>query len=195
MFFVVLVSDAAVGIVNAITMTCGFLTFGGNSAGMILNNYATKDFGAAFSRMLVAVSMIGGFPLLMMALRSATDDLLVGWRQQEQHNTNGAVSQSTSSAGSSGKVQFGLLASLTVLSMFVRDAGFVVGLNGAITGSAIIYSFPALLFLRLTRGHQHGNDKESDRIVVHRGERTLCRGLVGFGILSAVLGTFNALGF
>ena len=169
-------------------MTCGFLTFGGNSAGMILNNYATQDVGAAVSRMLVAVSMIGGFPLLFLALRSAATDLWASSSRSDSHNQELLQQQSTAvSTNQSGwKLKLGLLSSLTALSMLVKDVGMVVGLNGAITGSAIIYSFPALLFLRFTRPPNSG-------IVVRKGERTLCRGLVAFGIVSAVLGGATTL--
>ncbi|KAL7561593.1 hypothetical protein ACA910_004184 [Epithemia clementina (nom. ined.)] len=180
-------SFVTVGLVNAITMTCGFLTFGGNSGGMILNNYAINDIGAAISRLLVAVSMIGSFPLLFMALRASVDDLLVGRRKDDAKSVIDYQAPLELSARN-WKLKFGLLSSLTFLSMIVKDVGLVVGLNGAITGSVIIYSFPALMFLRLVRRGSSGTESLPSGIVVLKGERTLCRGLVGFGLVSAILG-------
>jgi hypothetical protein len=48
----------------------GFLTFGGNSAGVILNNYATADKGAVISRLLMTLSVIGGYPFMLRACKS-----------------------------------------------------------------------------------------------------------------------------
>lgn len=168
-----LFSFVTVGIVNAMTMSCGFLTFGGNSLGMILNNYATRDVGAAVSRMLIAVSMIGGFPLTFIALRSAAEDLLEKPKKTQQQPDSGF------------KLKMVLLLSLTALSLVVPDAGFVVGLNGAVMGSAILYTFPALLFLKYFQ-----NNPSSTTGTIRRGpgEQWLCRVLVIFGILSSLAG-------
>jgi Transmembrane amino acid transporter protein len=43
-----------------------------------------------------------------------------------------------------------LLAIVTSLSLLLSDAGFVVSLNGALMGSAIIYIFPGLMHLAHT---------------------------------------------
>jgi hypothetical protein len=42
------------------------------------------------------------------------------------------------------------LALLTATAVILEDAGVVVSLNGAVMGSAIIYAFPAIIFLKLT---------------------------------------------
>jgi len=167
----------AVGLVNALTMTCGFLTFGGNSAGMILNNYATRDIGAAVSRLLVAVSMIGGYPLMHMALKSATADLFQP-NQAKAVKVNGS-SGTMAAEKKEQKVSAMLFASLLAIAMFVKDAGFVVGLNGAVMGSAIIYTFPSLMFLKATM---------SGKIKGSRADRLLCKGLFAFGIVASILG-------
>jgi len=137
---------------------------------MILNNYATTDIGAAVSRLLVAISMIGGFPLIFMALKSAAADLF-GPKPGSSAMENSDQKQQ--------KLSKILFSSVLAISMFVKDAGFVVGLNGAIMGSAIIYAFPSLMFLRLAK---------SGRIAARKGERLLCRSLVVFGVLSALMG-------
>ena len=50
-------------VLNAVIMAAGFLTFGGASAGLVLNNYATADGLASLARALFGVSIVFTFPL------------------------------------------------------------------------------------------------------------------------------------
>ena len=76
-----------------------------------------------------------------------------------------------------------ILAAVTALGMIMKDAGFVIGFVGSVMGSLIVYVFPALLFL--TRTQPTNGTVLSNRVSL---ERALCRFLVGFGSLAAVLG-------
>ena len=80
----------------------------------------------------------------------------------------------------------GLLSTITSLALLLSDAGLVVGLNGAVMGSAIIYIFPTLLFLSHT-GKQvkaaGGNIPRKLKI-----ERLISRSLLVFGAVSGALG-------
>ena len=149
-------SYALVAALDAVCLTFGFLTFGGRSAGIVLNNYAPTDWGAALSRFLTAVSVGGSFPILFDAARSSALDMFGGTRRAWTT---------------------GLLTSLTAIAMLVKNAGFVVSFNGALMGTAILYIFPALMFLRLTAGEGR-----------RRIERLFCRFLVGFGTVAALIG-------
>ena len=51
-------------LMNIIFMGAGFLTFGGNCESMVLNNYSPKDIGATVSRAIVAISLVGSYPIL-----------------------------------------------------------------------------------------------------------------------------------
>lgn len=157
-----------VGTINALTLTFGFLTFGGNSAGVVLNNYANADIGASVSRLLVAISVIGGFPFLFSACRSAALDLFA---KKGQTVTRATETRYTSV----------LLAILTAIALVIKDAGFVVSFNGALMGTALIYIFPTLLFLKQSAG----STTKSTRLSL---ERALCKFLVGFGVVSSLIG-------
>ena len=65
-----------------------------------------------------------------------------------------------------------MLASITAVALAVKDAGFVVSFTGALMGTAILYVFPTLMFLRWTKGEVQP---------IRRLERNFCRFLVGFG--------------
>lgn len=61
--------------INAAILVFGFLTFGGNCNGIVLNNYSTVDIGATICRLLMALCVIGGFPFLINASRQTFFDL------------------------------------------------------------------------------------------------------------------------
>jgi amino acid permease len=166
-----LLGYSSVAAVNAMLLSFGFLTFGGNCAGIVLNNYSTLDPGAALSRLLIMVSVIGGFPFLFGACRSAALDLFASGKEV----TDSLRKKATAI----------LLAVITAISLIVEDAGFVVSFNGALMGTAIIYIFPALLFLKETAG----------RITSGwvRLERWFSRFLVVFGSVSAILGAVTSV--
>jgi sodium-coupled neutral amino acid transporter 11 len=162
----------SVSTINTLTLVFGFLTFGGNSAGIILNNYSALDWGAALSRLLVVVSVIGGYPFLMSACRSEALELFCKGKEV----TRGLELKCTTI----------LLSILTCLGFVVKDAGFVVSFNGALMGISLIYVFPALLFLKQTQNAAADNRIPYSRSL--RLERLFCRFLLGFGAVASVVG-------
>ena len=79
-----------------------------------------------------------------------------------------------------------LLGIATAIALLVSNAGLVISLNGALMGSALIYVFPALMFLSHTdRKMKQVGFKLTRRL---RLERFASRFLVAFGAISGVLG-------
>lgn len=162
---------SGVFLINVAILAFGFLTFGGNCNGIVLNNYSTLDVGATICRLLMAVSVIGGFPFLIHAARQTFFDLNKSEKVTKQDKT---------------KVTRGLVSLVTGLALLLEDAGVVVGFNGAVMGSAIIYIFPALLFLKSTRTKLDSGALQMTKKL--KLERNASRFLAGFGVVSAVLG-------
>jgi len=151
---------SGVALINIAILSFGFLTFGGNSAGVILNNYSNLDVGASICRLLMAISVIGGYPFLLRACNKSLVNLL--WK-------DGEVTVRTSQ-----RISATILAVITGLSLLLRNAGLVVSFNGAVMGSAITYIFPALLLLKSKQGG--------------RFERLTSPMLIVFGVLVALMG-------
>ena len=180
-----------VAIVNAVILSTGFLTFGGNSMGMILNNYSPLDRGASLSRILVLVSMLGGFPFVFQGCLSSAMDLT---RTVTTKDTG--RSRTLSELDQRKRMTAILMSIITATSLVVEDAGFVVSFNGALMGTAIIYIFPALLFLKVTSS---SSSSIKNTLVASsskkwiRVERWFSKFLVVFGGVSAVLGAVTAV--
>lgn len=171
-----------VALINALTLTFGFLTFGGNCQGNILNNYAATDVGAALSRFLVTLSVAGGYPFLLAACRASAMEVFF---ERSAKNTERKVER---------KVTATLLTALTVIALAIKDAGFVVAFNGALMGGAIIYVFPALLFLRKTAiSHDFVKPATKWKRLILKAERSFCRFLTVFGMLLSVIGAAVAV--
>lgn len=57
-------------------MSFGFLTFGANSKGLILNNYASNDALAKVCRLAIGASILFGYPLTFVGARDGILSLL-----------------------------------------------------------------------------------------------------------------------
>lgn len=151
-------------LVSIAVMCFGFATFGANSSGVILNNYASSDLFACFCRVLMGVSIIGSYPFVFSGMKNGFLQLYGKDVKDisEKENTN--------------VVRAGLGA-VTVLALLLKNAGFVVSFNGAVMGSAIIYLFPSMMFLKKNKGVQN-----------MRVERLFNQALVALGVVLGVVG-------
>jgi sodium-coupled neutral amino acid transporter 11 len=149
-------------------MAFGFLTFGGASQGLILNNYATADPLAGLARLGIALSIIFSYPLNMTGLR---EGILAMFGQK--------------AAGAKATVHVLLTLALVLIlngsSLFIKDLGLIVGLGGAILGSALVYIFPALMAIGETKGAMSPMEKKVNW------------GLTGLGVFFAILGAVMCL--
>jgi len=161
-----------VAFINAWILTCGFLTFGGNSSGIILNNYSNLDIGAVLCRFLFALSVIGTYPFMLFSMKNSFFQIF---------NRGKKISKSLDV-----KVSRCILAVITALSMVIKEAGFVNGFSGAVMGSAIIYIFPPLLHRQqIKRKIRNGT------MIMTKGlqiERILGWALMAFGVCASVVG-------
>ena len=165
-------------LLNIVSMASGFCTFGGNCQGMILNNYSAKDIGATLCRMIVTISLIGSYPIFVGAVKSSFYELFMKGKEV--------------SDGLNKKVTNVILGSLTGAALVLKDAGVMVSLTGALLGSAIIYSFPSFVYLKLTKKLiDQGKLKKTFGVSL---ERIFNTGLIGLGGVLGVLGTAVTLG-
>jgi amino acid permease len=177
-------SFAVTALISNLAMAFGFLTFGADAAGNILNNYHVNDRGAILSRLLCGVSLIGSFPMVMRPCQGAALELL----KLPPTDRNRLRMTNT------------LLAVVTALALTVKNVGFVISLNGAIMGTSLIYTIPCLLFLKLTEkdssssASSRGNNIDGGGGVTRlKVERAICRLLIGFGLTAMVAGAATAV--
>lgn len=109
----------------------GFLTFGQNCAGLILNNYSNKDSLMFIARFAVAISIVFSYPLAFKGLRDGFLDLFKIKNKSDKFLNTLTVS---------------LLAAITGLAIVTPDVSFVLSLAGSTLGNALIYIYPALMF-------------------------------------------------
>lgn len=145
---------------------------------MILNNYSGKDIGATICRLIVTISLIGSYPLFVRGIKSSFVELFLKGKEVSKKMNK--------------QITNGLLGGITAAALVLKDAGVMVSLTGAIMGSAIIYSFPSFIYLKLTkRLIAEGKMKKSFGVSLERAFNKLL--LVSGGVL-AILGTAVTLG-
>lgn len=88
---------------------------GGNSAGLILNNYSTRDSLMSLSRFAVAIAIVFSYPLAFVGARDGILDLF---------------SIKKKSAGFLNLLTVGILSSVTALALIIPDVSFVLAFAG-----------------------------------------------------------------
>mmetsp|Transcript_2850 Transcript_2850/g.7831 ORF Transcript_2850/g.7831 Transcript_2850/m.7831 type:complete len:473 (+) Transcript_2850:135-1553(+) len=154
-------------VLYSIITALGFLTFGASSNGLILNNYSTQDVLMSFSRFAVGLSVTGSYPLLFDGAR---DGLLDLFKVPKEKRTNSLFN----------KVTLGILAVTTVAAAKLTDLGLVASVGGATFGTALVFIYPTIMFLKSQKGQ---NSRET----------TLAKIIAVLGVIMGALGTKLAL--
>ena len=97
----------------------GFLTFGSNASGFILNNYSTKDVLMSLSRVAVAVSLVGSYPLAFVGARDGLIDVFSIRNKSSNKVLN--------------TITVALLAAITTAALIIPDVSFVLAFAGYVT--------------------------------------------------------------
>ena len=118
---------AATGVASVLIMVFGFNTFGGNSAGVVLNNYSVRDGLMNIGRLLMGVSVIGSYPFIFAGMKNGLLALI-----KREGDAGSELDKKIVRVG---------LAAITALALVLENAGFVVSFNGALMGSAIVSKF------------------------------------------------------
>jgi amino acid permease len=113
----------------------GFLTFGENSSGFILDNYSYRDNLATVSRLGVAFSVIFAYPLLFLGGRD-------GWLSLMGLPPDGSPTVRRMTC-------ILLLTIVTILAILLNDLTFVLSFSGATLSASIIYILPPMMFSSL----------------------------------------------
>jgi len=108
---------------------------GAASNGLILNNYSTADAVASLSRIAVAISVTFSYPLIFVGCRDGILDLF-------------KVPQGKRDNALLNKVTFGILGVVTVLASILTDLGLVASVGGATFGTALVFVYPIVMFLK-----------------------------------------------
>ena len=161
---------AAILLYSTITAV-GFLTFGAASNGLILNNYSNKDLLMSLSRIAVAISVTGSYPLLFDGTR---DGLLDLFKVKKEKRDNALLN----------KITFGILAFTTFMASRLTDLGLVASVGGATFGTALVFIYPTIMFLKV----QSKNGKKKSV------ESVLAILIGGLGVVMGAIGTKLALG-
>lgn len=133
-----LLGFGAAVIVFSVVMAGGFMTFGSNSSGLILDNYAPSDHLASFGRFALVLSVTTAYPLVFLSVREVTLDFMgadvVQFAEQ-----------------SPALLTLFILIIITGVALWLTDLGKLVSFAGAAFGSFIIYVAPALMALGAQR--------------------------------------------
>jgi sodium-coupled neutral amino acid transporter 11 len=154
-------------------MVTGFLQFGGNTSGFILNNYSSKDSLATLARFAIGLALLTGYPFTFSALREGLLDL---------QGKTGAARDSAFMP-----LTITLLGLVTGLALVLKDVGFVVSMTGALLGSLLMFIVPAIMNIS---SHKSLLKKGLQPTFGKSLEVSFNYGLIGTGVVMTVLGVY-----
>jgi len=121
------------GAFYATVAVAGFLTFGENCDGYILNNYSPRDPLATVCRMAIALSTILTFPIVFMGFRDGILDVL-------------DVPPEKQTSGNLDVLTVLLLGVITSVAIFCTDLGMINAVGGGTLGTVIVFLFPTVMY-------------------------------------------------
>lgn len=171
-----MIGFGAAGVIFCLVLAGGFLTFGSNCSGLILNNYAAGDRLAILARGAIGLSLVTAYPLVFFSLRKQFLNFL-GQRGTDLFESR------------PGLVNLALLGGVTVLALNITDLGRLSSFAGAGFGTFLIYIAPAIMALR---AHQRGIGPKATgrRALAGRIVQSL---LIPLGLSLGAIGVFESL--
>lgn len=142
------ISFAILTVLYTLMMGLAFGTFGANTASNLLHNYAEADVLAVLGRVATGASILFGFPLAMLGLRSSLADMCSSLSNKISRKDSAVRRMLDAVAAPASRVPLvlGLLSLITFVACTLTDIGVIVGVSGALLGSAVVYIIPSLLY-------------------------------------------------
>lgn len=140
---------AVAGALGISVMAAGFCTFGASSGGLLLANYADTDTTANVARACLMISLLFGFPLNFVVLRTEIFFAFVQCPKARLANRGRK------------RLTIALLSMITGISAVVQDLGKLQAIVGATVGGFIIYVAPALMARGMRRKRGEGGVRHS----------------------------------
>ncbi|KAL1512377.1 hypothetical protein AB1Y20_005635 [Prymnesium parvum] len=162
----------------------GYLTFGDSCHGLLLDMYAGSDQGARLMRLMTLLSVVGGYPLIFIAMRDSCAAQLRAVVPRVDGKAGGNVKASRDEAAerrSEVLLSVALLVAVTVAAVFAKDVRFLISIRGALLGSVVTFVLPSLVWLH------------SPLASTSRFANLLSRVLLVYGAISSVVGTIACL--
>jgi amino acid permease len=161
------------GIFYIVIAATGYLTFGGNSASYILNNYSANDPLATASRLAVGFSTLLTYPLAFFGVRDGCLDIL----QVPQHlQTKANLNVFT----------IVLLTILTIVPILIDDLGVINAVGGGCLATLLCFVFPALMYRQAIRNLPRKNLGQEVEVV-------FAMILMVIGVMLGIVGVYETV--
>jgi len=168
------ISFFASSVFYAFIACVGFLTFGVNSDGYIINNYSTNDPIATICRVAIFISVLLTYPVIFIGFRDGIlDQFMIPIEKQTNGNLN--------------IITIILVGIITFLAVWISDLSVVNAVGGGTLGTMIVFVFPTLMFGSAIK------DSYTEATLSQKMEVWITNGLMVFGIAMGFVGVQNAL--
>jgi len=169
--FVTCASFSIAGLVGAVILAAGYLTFGSSSKAVILGNYDVNDSLATMGSVAVLISLMSSYPLVfngfyfnMLSLGNFFSSPQGGGCHASGGRTSPPAANGLSNASaareraresererSKAMAAVMLVVLNLLLGLVIQDIGFICALAGSLISGVIIFVFPPIFHMRVLR--------------------------------------------
>lgn len=149
MWIVSIGSTIIVFVLYLLASVCGYLEFGADTDGDILNNYPSDSVVPAVARIFLLIAIVCTFPIAYFAVRNNLHTIFC--QQLHFHSFKLRLVYVFFSPLTHRTAVSVLIATCTV-SCFAASVEDVIGLNGSLFGSLIMLVIPGLMYLYASTG-------------------------------------------
>ena len=142
-------STIIVFVLYLLASVCGYLEFGADTDGDILNNYPSNSVVPAVARIFLLIAIVCTFPIAYFAVRNNLHTIFC--QQLHFHSFKLRLVYGFLSSLTPRTAVSVLIATCTV-SCFAASVEDVIGLNGSLFGSLIMLVIPGLMYLYCSTG-------------------------------------------
>ena len=135
-----------------IMMSLGYLTFGGATAGFVLNNYANNDVLATVARLAIGSALLTGYPFTFTAMRDGILDIAKATPEKRAAVTK--------------PLNIGLVITVTILAILLKDVALLCPFRGALFGSTLMFMVPSWIRIQNLKKLSNGVLDKSNKMEV-----------------------------
>jgi amino acid permease len=159
-------------IVYEATASSGYLLFGGNTKGDVLENFADDDVPAFIARVALIVVMLFSYPLAFNSYRASCVALLPKQVQRAVNEGSERLAAAVAEEPELTRLRYlqlaaihnlpfavvtvALIGATVALAIALPSLEVVLGYKGALGGSLIVYVFPGLMYASIMRQIREG---------------------------------------
>eukprot|EP01083_Nonionella_stella_P086523 240441_1 len=179
-------------VLNLLLGLCGYFAFGLKCNQNILITLDVLNFGlvVAAAQLIMTLTIIGTYPLLFWNIKVSCDNLFLYQNVMDENHTKvKKIPRKYTCACSKIFLYFMVTITIWMIAIFADDVAVILSFMEALLGNAIVFIFPAILYLTMIQREKKGSNVKRFLVTI------MCYIVVIFGVACIIGGSVSSIMF